>query len=318
MTTVKPKALPAGSVIGVVAPASRPVQPSTVWAGIRELERMGYHVKTGPHLMDRYGYLAGKDADRRADLEAAFADPEIDGIICVRGGYGCARLLADLDFEVIRAHPKVFVGYSDITTLHIAFYRKTGLVTFWGPMVSSEMGKDFKSYNRDGLLKAISSPVPIGEITNPPDGPNLQTLVSGTATGRLIGGTLSLLTATLGTPYEVELDDAILFFEDIGEEPHRIDRQLTQLLLSGKLGRVKGIVIGECMACESPRYQPAFPYGNFHIEEVFEDLLVPLGVPISYGLTIGHGAYKATLPIGVQATLDADRGVLRIDEAAVA
>jgi muramoyltetrapeptide carboxypeptidase len=314
---VKPGALKPGDTIGVIAPASRPTQPSTVRMGIRQLERLGFRVKTGAHLMDRYGYLAGRDADRLADLHALFADPEVHGIVCVRGGYGCARLLRDLDFDLIRQNPKVFVGYSDITTLHIAFYQKTGLVTFWGPMVASEMGKGFNAYNREGLLRAITRAEPVGDILHPPDAAPVQTLAPGAATGPLIGGTLSLLTATLGTPFEVGLDGAILFFEDVGEEPHRIDRMLTQLLLSGKLDRVAGIVIGECAGCESPPHTPAFPYGNFHIEEIFEDLLVPLGVPILYGVCIGHGTYKATLPIGVQATLDAEHGVLRIDEAAV-
>lgn len=318
MALIKPLALHPGDTIGVIAPASRSIHPSAVTNGIRTLESFGFSTKPGRHIMNRHGYFAGTDEERLTDLQEMFEDPTVNGIICVRGGYGCARLLSRIDYDCIRANPKVFVGYSDITSLHIAFLKCADLVSFWGPMVASEMGKTpFYDYNRDGLLRAITMSEPIGEIRNPPGLPPIQTINGGIAEGTLIGGTLSLITATLGTPYEIETDGTILFFEEVGEEPHRIDRMLNQLLLSGKFDGVAGVVIGECKGCESRTHEPAFPNGGFSIEEVFDDIFGRLGVPVIYGLCIGHGAYKSTLPIGVKATLDADCGVLRIDESGV-
>lgn len=314
---LKPRALRPGETIGVIAPASRPTHPSSVKNGVRALETMGFTVKLGRSVMNRHGYFAGTDEERLADLEGMFDDPDVAGIVCVRGGYGSARLLPCLNFDLIRTHPKVFVGYSDITSLQVAFLNRAGLVTFWGPMVASEMGSKLVDYNRDGLLRAITRTQPLGDIQNPAGTPPIQTITGGVARGPLVGGNLTLLTATLGTPFEVDTDGTILFFEDIGEEPYHLDRMLNHLLLAGKLDRVAGVVIGECAGCGSREYKPAFPYGNFSIEEIFDDLIGRLGVPAIYGLCIGHGTYKATLPVGVQATLDADRGVLRIDEAGV-
>ncbi len=314
---MKPPALRTGDTIGIVAPASHSALPSALANGRLSLEALGFRTVIAPHLADRHGFLAGTDADRLADLESMFVDPEINGIVCLRGGYGSARMLPHINYASIRTHPKVFVGYSDITALHAAIQRNTGLVTFWGPMVSSDMSPDFPPYNRDSFAKAVTGTDPIGTVSHPDKMPPVQTLQGGKASGPLIGGTLSLLAAAVGTPYDYEYDGAILFFEDVGEEPHRIDRMLTQLLQAGKLGRVSGIVIGECAGCGSAPNNPAFPYGNFSIEEVFMDRLQPLGIPVIYGLGIGHGAYKATLPLGVQATLDGDARSLTINESGV-
>ena len=317
MDVLKPPALKWGDTIGIVAPASHSALPSALHNGRRSLEALGFRTVTAPHLSDRHGFLAGRDADRLADLQAMFADPEIDGIVCLRGGYGSVRMLPHMAYDAIRAHPKVFVGYSDITALHGAIQRHTGLVTFWGPMVSSDMSPVIQPYNRDAFVKAVTGTGPVGEIPHPGDMPPVQTIGGGRASGPLIGGTLSLLAAAAGTPYEFEYDGAILFFEDVGEEPHRIDRMLTQLLQADRLNRVSGIAIGECAGCGSAPNTPSFPYGNFSIEEVFADRLQPLGIPVIYGLGIGHGSYKATLPLGVRATLDGNARRLTIDESGV-
>lgn len=317
MNILKPQALKPGDTIGIVAPASHSALPSALLNGRRSLEALGFHTVTAPHLADRHGFLAGRDADRLADLEGMFTDPDIHGIVCLRGGYGSVRMLQRMDFDIVRTNPKVFVGYSDITALHGAIHQRTGLVTFWGPMVASDMSPGFHPYNRDAFMKAVSGADSIGSIVHPEDMPPVQTIHGGMATGPLIGGTLSLLAAAVGTPYEFEYDGAILFFEDVGEEPHRIDRMLTQLLQSGRLDCLSGIVIGECAGCGSAPDNPAFPYGNFSIEEVFLDRLQPLGIPVIYGLGIGHGTYKATLPLGVRATLDGDARTLAIDEPGV-
>ena len=317
MNILKPQALKPGDTIGIVAPASHSALPSALLNGRRSLEALGFRTVTAPHLADRHGFLAGRDADRLADLEGMFTDPDIHGIVCLRGGYGSVRMLQRMDFDIVRANPKVFVGYSDITALHGAIHHRTGLVTFWGPMVASDMSPGFHPYNRDAFMKAVSGADSIGSIAHPEDLPPVQTIHGGMATGPLIGGTLSLLAAAVGTPYEFEYDGAILFFEDVGEEPHRIDRMLTQLLQAGRLDCLSGIVIGECAGCGSAPDNPAFPYGNFSIEEVFMDRLQPLGIPVIYGLGIGHGTYKATLPLGVRATLDGDARALTIDEPGV-
>ena len=317
MNILKPQALKPGDTIGIVAPASHSALPSALLNGRRSLEALGFHTVTAPHLADRHGFLAGRDTDRLADLEGMFTDPDIHGIVCLRGGYGSVRMLQRMDFDIVRANPKVFVGYSDITALHGAIHQRTGLVTFWGPMVASDMSPGFHPYNRDAFMKAVSGAESIGSILHPEDMPPVQTIHGGMATGPLIGGTLSLLAAAVGTPYEFEYDGAVLFFEDVGEEPHRIDRMLTQLLQSGRLDCLSGIVIGECAGCGSAPDNPAFPYGNFSIEEVFLDRLQPLGIPVIYGLGIGHGTYKATLPLGVRATLDGDARTLKIDEPGV-
>ena len=317
MTPIKPEKLKAGDMIGIVAPASRPTHPSALNQGVRSIENLGFRVKVAPHVLDRHGFLAGTDQDRLSDFHGMFTDSEVHGIICVRGGYGAARLLPDIDFDIIRNHPKVFVGYSDITALINAVYQNTGLVTFWGPMVASEMSPVFDPYNRSSFLKAISQTDPVGLIEHPSDMPSIEILSSGKKSGRLIGGTLSLLCAVLGTPFDIDYQDAILFIEEVGEEPHRIDRMLTQLLQTGKLNQVRGIVISECAGCESAPYRPAFPNGNFSIEEIFADRLIPLGIPIIYGLALGHGKYKATLPVGVQVTLDGNKGQLIINEPGV-
>ncbi len=317
MNILKPQALKPGDTIGIVAPASHSALPSALLNGRRSLEALGFHTVTAPHLADRHGFLAGRDADRLADLEGMFTDPDIHGIVCLRGGYGSVRMLQRMDFDIVRTNPKVFVGYSDITALHGAIHQRTGLVTFWGPMVASDMSPGFHPYNRDAFMKAVTGADSIGSIVHPEDMPPVQTIHGGMAAGPLIGGTLSLLAAAVGTPYEFEYDGAILFFEDVGEEPHRIDRMLTQLLQSGRLDCLSGIVIGECAGCGSAPDNPAFPYGNFSIEEVFLDRLQPLGIPVIYGLGIGHGTFKATLPLGVRATLDGDARTLAIDEPGV-
>ena len=317
MDVLKPPALKPGDTIGIVAPASRSAQPSALENGRRSIEALGFRTVTAPHLSDRHGFLAGRDADRLDDLQAMFDDPAINGIVCHRGGYGSVRMLPDLAYDAIQAHPKVFVGYSDITALHGAIQRHTGLVTFWGPMVSSDMSPVLHPLNRDAFMRAVAGADPVGELPHPDEMPPVQAIHGGRASGPLIGGTLSLLAAAVGTPYEFEYDGAVLFFEDVGEEPHRIDRMLTQLLQADRLSRVCGIVIGECAGCGSAPHNPAFPYGSFSIEEVFIDRLQPLGIPVIYGLGIGHGTFKATLPLGVRATLDGDAGTLTIDEPGV-
>ena len=315
---IKPPRLQPGDTVGLIAPASAAFEPATIREGIETLQSLGFKVKTGKHIKEKYGYLAGSDEKRVADLHQMFIDDEVKAIIALRGGYGSMRLLNLIDYNLIRKNPKIFMGYSDITSINLAIYHKTGLVTFHGPVAISS----FSKYTQEYFWKTVSSPEALGEIKHPDPGNSLRptahlnTIRSGKATGRLVGGNLTLFTALLGTPYEVDTKDAILFLEETGEEPYDVDRMLTQLLLAGKLKHVAGIVFDRCPTCKPSDYKPAF-YNTFSLEEILEDRLGQLSCPVLYGLNVGHEADKPTLPMGIQVTLDADRKALTFDEGAV-
>lgn len=311
ITQIKPKRLCLGDTIGVVAPASSGDLELTM-AGIRWLRTQGFQVQLGKTVEQTVGFLAGTDADRAADINTMFASPLIDGIFCLRGGYGTMRLLELLDYECIRTHPKVFLGYSDITALHNSIGQRTGLVTFHGPMVASDMGKGLSDYTWDYFLRAVMANKPLGLINNPPLLPPPVFITSGTAQGYLTGGNLSLIVSTLGTPYEIDTRGKILCLEEVGEAPYRIDRMLTQLLLAGKLQETAGIVIAVCADCD----QDDPP--NFTLEEVLRERLGELNKPVLYNLYFGHTEEKATLPLGVKAILAADIGGLKVLETATA
>ena len=272
----------------------------------------------GDHVLQRRGYLAGTAVDRAADLMAAFLDPSVGGIICARGGYGSMQVLPLLDYGAIRANPKVLVGYSDITALHGALARHAGLVTFHGQMAS--FGEPPSDYTWQALMRAITRPEPLGELVNPADqGPRTTTLVQGQAAGCLTGGNLSLLSATIGTPYEAMTDGALLVLEDVGEAPYRMDRMLTHLLLAGKFNGVRGIIFGESVGCEQDpsHHRDENPPRSLDLFQVLRDLLVPLGVPLFYGFACGHGRHRVTLPFGVEAAMDAGSGTVTVLEPAL-
>jgi len=306
----KPPALRPGDTLAVIAPSS-PVDSAGLDAGIAALETWGFKVRVAPSARTGRGYLAGtSDWARANDFVEAFANPESAGIICARGGYGATRLLDKIDWSVPEAYPKFFAGFSDITSLHLALHR-VGLVTFHAPMVAA--GLDRSTYNSDGFRRAMTSREPLGAIPLPDDGPKVTTFVGGTARGPLIGGNLSLLAATMGTPWEIDTRGQILLIEDVDEAPYRVDRMLTQLLQAGKLRDAVGILFGDSPTCEKgPEGKPSLT-----LFEVLEDLLVPLGLPLLYGFPCGHSAYRATLPLGVLAELDATGGSLRILEPAL-
>jgi len=268
----------------------------------------------GRHALDVRGYIAGNDADRAADIHAMFADPDVHAVLCIRGGYGAMRLLDALEYDLVRRHPKVFIGYSDVTALHLAFCRLAGLTTFHGPMANAIAKGD--GHDLRQLLRAVTHPLPLGPLVNPPGAPEIETLVPGAAEGTLIGGNLALLTSLLGTPYLPELSGAVLFIEDIVDHLYRLDRKLVHLRLAGVLGQVAGIVVGES-AARAPAPGSDAPAPGLSVREILEDLIVPLGKPAIYGLACGHGAYHLTLPIGVRARLDATHGILSVEDPAV-
>jgi muramoyltetrapeptide carboxypeptidase len=313
----KARPLAPGDTIGLVSPSgpSRPggggTTPETVEQARRHLHDVGFRTIVAPHAFDTRGYLAGADADRAADLQAMLDDPAVHGVLCIRGGYGAHRLLARLDYRAIGRRPKVFVGYSDITALHLAFYTQCGLVTFHGPMAGAIAQSDPHDYLE--LLRAVTRPEPLGRLVNPPGAPPIETLVPGVAEGPLIGGNAALLTGLLGTrfaPEAREFRGKVLFLEDVGDKLYRLDRKLAHLHLAGILDEVAGIVIGEC------RYT-AEPDDTLSLAQILQDHIVPRGKPAIYGLACGHGAYHLTLPVGVRARLDATERSLSVEEAAL-
>lgn len=298
MDLVRPKALKRGDTLGIVAPAG-PVTDRPRWeAAVRRLEGEGFRLKVFPGVLgEPHGYLAATDRQRRADLHAAFEDPGVDGILCAKGGYGSLRLLEGLDFDRLARNPKPFIGFSDITTLHLAIQARTGLVTFHGPMlVSSFAGHGGTEENLPGLWDAVcgqgSWPRCVGEG---------QVLVPGAAEGWLAGGNLATLVHLVGTPWMPDLSGALLFLEDLDEEPYRLDRYLTQLRLSGALSGVAGIACGDFLDC----VPTALDKPSFTVEEVLLDAFGDLGVPVVTGLPFGHGQALPTFPVGGRARLEA-------------
>jgi muramoyltetrapeptide carboxypeptidase len=272
----------------------------------------------GRNVGQRAGYLGGTDQERLDDLHDMFRDPEVKAIFAIRGGYGSERLLDRIDYGLLRANPKIFLGYSDITCLHLAIHKRAGLVTFHGPMMIST----FTDFTQKWFRRALFSAEPLAVVTNPAETNQLRpvhtlrTVRPGRARGRLVGGNLSLVTRTLGTPYEIDTRGRILFIEDVDEQPYSIDGMLTQLRLAGKLDAAAGIVFGECSGCRPRDFQPSFE-STFSVGEVVDQILGKLAIPVLSGLTIGHTDDQLTLPLGPLASLDADKGELSIEEPAV-
>lgn len=306
------KKLKPGDTIGLIGPSGAVRKEGAVDRAIQYMQEMGFKVKVSESAHARYGYLAGTDEVRARDLNAMFADPQVDAIVCTRGGYGAMRMLDILDYETIRANPKIFVGFSDVTALNIAFLEKCGLVTFHGPMATS-WNDDFPDgFTKDAFYRAVMEAKPLGALDNAPGYHERRTVNSGCAEGVLVGGNLSLIAGTIGTPYEINTKDRILFIEEIGERTYCVDRMLTQLRLAGKFEDCAGVVFGDFNDC--PVEYPEF---GLTLEEVIRDVAAPCGKPIFTGLQAGHVSPKITVPLGVQCRMDADACTLEILESAV-
>lgn len=313
MTTplICPPRLASGDKVALISPASPPKSRSAFLRGTRQLEQLGLDVVPGNHVLAEYGYLAGTDQERLNDLQAAFLDPEIKAIFCSRGGYGVSRLLGGFDPLLARLHPKAVIGFSDITLLHLALQR-AGVVSFWGPMPCTDSG--WTSFSLRSLERTLMSADPVGRVPfskgHPP-----RTLRPGIAQGRLTGGTLSLLAASLGTPYEVETRGRIVFLEDVGEEPYKVDRMLTQLMAAGKLMDAAGVALGIFTESE-PRNCPA--KHSLTLKEVFADRLLPLKIPLLANLAAGHVPDQVTLPYGISVRLNARARTIELLQPGVA
>lgn len=313
---VKPPRLKEGDTVGLVTPSFAQWEPAPLDILLDTLKALGLKARLGKHVLDRRGYLAGRDEDRAADLNAMFADPEVDAIHCVRGGGGAARLLPLLDWTAIARHPKILVGYSDITALLLSLHARTGLVTFHGPVGVST----WNAFNLDWMKRVLwnAEAATFANLKEPNDTlvpvKNLtHTITPGKARGRLLGGNLTVFTTIIGSGYLPDFRDCILFLEDVEEAPYRIDRMFTQLKLAGILGQAKGIVWGTCDGCS-----PGEGFGSLTIPDVLDDYVKPLGVPAYAGAMIGHVDRQFTLPLGIQVELDADAGTITMLESAVA
>lgn len=314
----KPPRLKAGDTVGLIAPATYSNDRFNLQLVQETIAAMGLKPKLGAHVMDRAGYLAGEDKDRAADVNAMYADPEVKAVFAIRGGWGCARILPYLDWETIRATPKLLVGYSDITALHMAFAARAGFTTLHAPVGASAWTRmsweSFRAVAFEGATPTWRNPPGDEDRLVQREG-RTRAFRSGKARGRLLGGNLTVLTALIGTPYVPDFTGAILFVEDVDEAEYRIDRMLTQLGLAGVLGKAAGVVFGQCTDCTAKDGSSA---NGFTLSQVIDQHFAPLGVPAFQGLDFGHVDDQFTLPEGVMAEIDADAGTLRLLEAAVA
>lgn len=304
---IRPVPLKKGDKVGLIGPAS-PSLEERIPPAIKAVEDMGLIPVLGESVNCAHGYLSGSDEIRAHDINRMFCDKSISGIFAMRGGYGCGRILEMIDYKMIRKNPKVFVGYSDLTAIHNVLNKKCKLITFHGPMPATEFYKGVDEYTLNSFMDNIFNENEYGELCNPED-MEMKTLVSGCAIGNLAGGNLTLVAASMGTPYEVDTRGKILFLEDVGEYPFRIDRMLLQLKQCNKFKDAKGIILGSWTDCKA-----ADPEKSLTLMEIFKELIVPENKPVIYNACFGHCLPTMTLPMGAQVCMNADTGKIRILE----
>ena len=307
-----PKAIQKGDTVGIISPSAATADRMEFTYAREAMEALGFKVKLGKNLTNRFGHLAGTDEERASDLNAMFVDPEVKAVICIRGGSGASRILPMIDYESVKNNPKPLLGYSDITALHCALQSQSGLISFHGPNGSGSWNsfnvrqfeqiffkKELVTFQNEGskgdelVLKAN----------------RIQTLKSGTAEGKILGGNLTVLSALSGTPYYPDFQNAILFIEDIGEDPYRIDRMMSTLQLNGTLGKIKGFIFGQCSDCK-----PGGGYGTLTVDQIMDQYILPLGIPAYTGAMIGHIPRQFIVPVGAKVKMDADAGTFTMLE----
>jgi muramoyltetrapeptide carboxypeptidase len=279
-------------------------------------EERGYNVKLGRNIYARDGYVAGSAEGRAQDIMGMFTDDEVDIVQCLQGGYGSAQTIDFLDFDAIRANPKAFIGYSDITALHTALRHYTELVTFYGPGLAGVNARETKHFTQERLLRALISAGPLGEVPRNPEDDYIRALGGGSVSAPMVGGCLWLLGQTIGTPWQPDLAGKILFFEDYDAPPYYVDGILNQMRQAGMLDDVVGVIVGEMELCDWREERPEFPQ-TLSIEDVLERYIEPLGVPALYGYPLGHGERLCTIPLGVSVLLNGDKRSLTIEEPAL-
>lgn len=310
--TLLPKAIQKGDTLGLISPSAATSNRMEFTFATEALEALGFKVKVGENLTNRRGHLAGTDEERAQDLNGMFADPEIAAIICIRGGSGAARILPLIDYKLIKKNPKPLMGYSDITALHCAIHSQTGLITFHGPNGTGS----WNSFNVKQFEQMFFEQAKITYKNEQPKGDDLvlknnriQTLKAGTAEGKILGGNLTVLTSLSGTPYYPDFKDSILFIEDIGEDPYKMDRMMSTLKLNGTLAKIKGFIFGQCSDCE-----PGGGYGSLSVDQVMDDYILPLEIPAYTGAMIGHVVKQFIIPVGTQVKMDASAGTIELLE----
>jgi len=307
---IKPKKLQKGDTIGLISPGFILPDSSKYDEIIEQIKKLGYNVKEGPNARNKYGYLAGTDKERAADLNAMFANDSVDAIMPFRGGWGCNRILPLIDFDTIQKNPKILVGFSDITTLLLSIFAKTGLITFHGPVGKSKWTNYTTNYFKEVLTgQQRLFDVPNKNLCEECD--ELSVITPGRATGTLLGGNLSVLSAMMGSDYLPNWNNSILFLEDVGEDVYRLDRMLTQLKLNGVLEEISGLIFGQCISCEMSSSN------SLSLKQVFDDHIKPLDIPAFSGAMIGHIDNMITLPVGLEVEIDTQKGTIKLKENAV-
>ena len=305
----RPTPLKRGDKVALIATSS-PLPDYNIERGIDSIRFFGLEPVVFPSCTMNHGYLAGKDADRANDINTAFADASIKGIFCLRGGFGSTRLLNLIDFDMIKKNPKVFAGYSDITALHVAITQRCGFVTFHSPMPNTRY-RQMDEFSLKSLKDNLFSDKSLGEVKNPPD-EEIETIVPGVCEGPIIGGNLSLLHGALGSPYEVDTKGKILFIEEVGDAPYRIDRALTALALAGKFGDCAGIILCTFADCVPPTVETAPPNsliaeGSLTLNQIFDEVVKPFNKPTILNFRVGHVYPQLTIPLGTKLNLNATK-----------
>ena len=312
---VKPSKLNTGDTIALVTPGSYITQQERK-DSIDNLISLGFKVIHSERLMMKNGYFSATDVERAQDINEMFKREDVQGIVCARGGYGCARILSHLDYNLISQNPKPLIGFSDITALHYALYNNSSLITYHGPVAISTFSRFSKEYFEKVLMRNDDEVELINSTTeNNYNVYGITAITGGITIGELVGGNLSIVASMIGTPYDVDTTGKIIFLEEFLEEPYRIDRMLTQLIQAGKFENASGIALGVFKMCEPNPDNPAFD-NSFSLMDVLKDRLGNLGIPVIYGLSFGHVVDKFTLPFGLEAELNTYTQTIKLLEPA--
>jgi len=311
MKTVKPSKLLSGDLIGLISPASPVADPVRIEKAVAYLEKLGYRVEVGKNVGNKIGYLAGTDEERLDDFHSMFSNKEVKAIICLRGGYGTPRIVDGIDYKLIAKNPKIFVGYSDVTAIQMAIYKKTGLVTFAGPMAAVDLWNDINRYSEELFWRILTSNKKLGRLALP-ENAEMKTVTKGKMKGRILGGNLALITAMMGSPFLPKFDDSILMLEDVSEVPYRLDRMFNQLKVADVFNKVEGVLLGQFTDCEAKDDDPTFT-----VAEVMENYFRKLKIPVVENFPHGHVKEKATVPFGIEIKVNGDKNFVEYLESAV-